>query len=88
MSQKQPDAPKMHVIARAPFEVYFEGEANSLTAENKVGVFDVLPGHADFFSMLLPGEVIIETDAEPIKFNIVNGIITVRNDQVMLFANI
>jgi len=46
-----------------------------------------LPGHADFFSMLEAGEVYIETDKEPIIFNIATGIVTVRADEVLLFAN-
>lgn len=78
----------LSVIARAPFTAYFEGEATSVSAINKVGDFDILPGHADFFSILVPCEIIIETtDKEPTKFEISNGIITVRDDQVMLFVN-
>lgn len=75
------------VIARAPFEVYYEGPAEAVSAKNKVGPFDILPGHADFFSMLLPGEVIIETENDPVSFQINNGIITVRDNEVMLFVN-
>lgn len=75
------------VIARAPFQVYFDGPAQAVTATNKVGEFDILPGHADFFSMLDPGEVIVETKGDPVTFTITNGIITVRDNQVMLFVN-
>jgi len=79
----------LSVIARAPFHVYYEGEAQAVSAANIVGQFDILPGHADFFSILEPGEVIIDTgSAEPVKFNISNGIAAVRNDEVMLFVNI
>lgn len=76
------------VIARAPFHVYYEGPAEAITAVNKVGKFDILPGHADFFSILEPGEIIIETATDPINFNITNGIITVRDNEVYLFVNI
>lgn len=78
----------LNVIARAPFEVYYEGEALSLSAINRVGEFDILPGHADFFSVLSPCEVLIETAGEPIQFTINNGILTVRDDNAMLFVNI
>lgn len=85
---KQPDIPeKLTVIARAPFNLYYEGEAQSVTAANKVGEFDILPGHADFFSVLVSGEVIIETGGEPTKFEINNGIVTVRDNEVMMFVN-
>lgn len=86
MSKETADQP-LDVIARAPFTLYFEGEATSLTASNRVGEFDILPGHADFFSVLEPCEIIIEHSGEPTKFDISNGIITVRDNQVMLFCN-
>ncbi len=76
------------VSARAPFEVYYEGTAQVVSAENKIGPFDILPGHADFFSMLKPCEIIIETDQpEPIVIKVSNGIITVRDNDVLLFVN-
>ena len=81
------EAPTISVVARAPFHVYYEGPAYSLTATNRVGVFDILPGHADFFSMLTPCTVIIDTDKEQILFEAHNGMITVRDNQVMLFVN-
>lgn len=84
---KTPDSTELQVIARAPFEIHYEGTALAVSAANRVGPFDVLPGHADFFSVLSPGEVIIETSGEPVSFTITNGIIAVRNDEVMLFVN-
>lgn len=78
---------QLSVIARAPFTVYYEGQATSVSASNKVGNFDILPGHADFFSMLTAGEVIIETDKDPVNISITNGILTVRDNAVMLFVN-
>ncbi|MFZ1812338.1 MAG: hypothetical protein WAU02_02310 [Candidatus Saccharimonadales bacterium] len=83
--------PVLNVIARAPFTVYYEGPAHAVSAANRVGPFDILPDHADFFSMLIPCEVIIETgepDKDPIKFTIQNGIATVRDNAVMLFVDI
>lgn len=78
----------LSVIARSPFELYFEGQASVVSAANKVGPFDILPGHADFFSMLIPGEVIIEpVSGESVTFTITTGIMTVRDDEVLLFVN-
>lgn len=85
---KQPaDTPQLSVIARAPFNVYYEGPAQAVSALNKVGPFDILPGHADFFSMLQAGEILIETDSDPVSFTVTNGIITVRDNEVLLFVN-
>lgn len=86
---KHQDHPKeLHVIARAPFHIYYEGLAHRVSAANKVGLFDILPGHADFFSLIIAGDVAIETDTDTITFPITNGIVTVRDNEVMLFVNI
>jgi F-type H+-transporting ATPase subunit epsilon len=87
MKHHSTSSSQLTVTARGPFEVYYEGAASAVTALNKVGQFDILPGHADFFSMLTPGEVTIETEAEPVAFMITNGIITVRDNEVLLFVN-
>ena len=82
----QPDE-QLQVIARAPFHIHYEGPAHVISASNNVGPFDILPGHADFFSILSPGEVVIESEEEAIDFNIVNGIVSVRDNEVLLFVN-
>lgn len=84
------DAPAdLHVIARAPFELYYDGPASALSATNRIGPFDILPGHADFFSMLRAGQIVIEqAQGDPIHIEAHNGIITVRDNEVLLFVNI
>lgn len=86
MKRPAPSA-DLTVIARGPFVIYYEGAAEAVTATNKVGLFDILPGHADFFSILSPGEVIIETSSDPVSFMVTNGIMTVRDNEVMIFVN-
>ncbi len=86
---KKTDQPSiLNVVARAPFHVYFEGAAQSISASNRIGDFAILPGHADFFSILNPGEVSIETGDKPVNFSISSGIMTVRDNQVLLFVNV
>ena len=79
----------LKIIARAPFSVYYEGEAEAISATNKVGRFDILPGHADFFSILKSDEVLIQPGGgkDPVSFTINNGIMTVRDNEVLLFVD-
>ena len=80
--------PTLKVTARAPFEVYYEGPAQVVSAANAIGQFDILPRHADFFSILVPCEVTIDPGStEPLRFNISDGILAVRDDEVLLFCN-
>lgn len=87
MKGKKPEVEQLEVIARAPFHIYFEGSAGVVSAANNVGPFDILPGHADFFSILSPSEVVIENEEEVVSFSIANGIISVRDNRVLLFIN-
>jgi F0F1-type ATP synthase epsilon subunit len=85
--KKTAQAQDLTVVARSPFRIYYEGPANMVSAANQVGKFDILPGHADFFSVMTPGEVIIETGKDSVSFKITNGIATVQDGQVILFVN-
>ena len=85
--KRTPISKILQVTARSPFEVYYEGQSTAVSAANAIGQFDVLPGHADFFSLLNPGTVVIDTDQGPVSFDITNGIIAVRADEVKLFVN-
>jgi F0F1-type ATP synthase epsilon subunit len=77
----------LKVIARSPFHLYYDGDARMVSSANKVGKFDILPGHADFFSVMTPGEVVIDADPQAIAFDISNGIVSVRDNEVLLFVN-
>lgn len=88
MSKRSDSPTTLTVSARAPFEVYYEGPALSVTAVNRIGKFDILAGHADFFSMLVPCDCIVTTEDSTVTFPIKNGIVTVRDNGVMLFVNI
>lgn len=77
-----------HVVARAPFKVYYEGNAFSLAAKNRVGDFSILPGHADFFSMLTECTVEITDDDTITSFDIERGLLTIKNNEAYLFVNV
>jgi F0F1-type ATP synthase epsilon subunit len=77
-----------HVIARAPFKVYYDGEALSLAAKNRIGDFSILPRHADFFSMLTQCSVEIIDEETTTTFEIERGLLTIKNNQAYLFVNV
>jgi F0F1-type ATP synthase epsilon subunit len=85
--KKSAAAKDLMVIARSPFRIYYEGPAKMVSGANRVGKFDILPGHADFFSVMTPGDVIIETDKDSVSFKITNGIVTVQDNEAVLFIN-
>lgn len=78
----------MHVKVYAPFKVYFDGIANSISAVNDTGPFDILPQHHNFMTLLNVGDIIVRSSAgeETIKIN--RGIMHVKADDVVVFLDV
>lgn len=72
----------------APTKKLYDGMAVSITARNKVGQFDVLVGHANFFSLLSESQVVINTGSQNLTFPIGGGLLKVKNNTVTLFVDI
>ena len=79
---------ELQVKVFSPYQNYFEGKAQSVSARNAKGPFDVLPGHTDFFSLLDGGKVLINTGQQNLEIPIERGLIKVDNDVVTVFANV
>lgn len=80
--------PRLQVKIFSPYQTYYVGEATSLSALNETGPFDVLPGHVNFFCLLVPGTVMVNTGFQELKFDINKGVLRVTRDQITLFANV
>jgi F-type H+-transporting ATPase subunit epsilon len=82
------DAPrKLSIKVFSPYETFYQGPAKSLSAANRIGPFDILFGHSNFFTLLSPGYVRINTGYDSITIEINSGILRVKNNQITLFAN-
>lgn len=79
---------EFQVTVFSPFETFYNGPAVAVTAESSVGKFDILYGHANFLSLLVPCEVKVRTVQEEKTMEIKRGILQVADNTVWLFANI
>ncbi len=79
---------QMNVIVHSPFKNYFDGQAFSISAENLVGPFDILPGHHNFMTLLSACEMIIRSKSGDQTINISGGIMHVKSDRVVVFLDI
>lgn len=89
----KPEAPakaveSMHVKVYAPFKVYFDGEALSVSAENETGPFDILPRHHNFMTLLSPGVINVRTTRGDEQVTIQRGIMHVKADRVIVFLDV
>lgn len=82
------DGKSMHVKVYAPFKVYFDGIANSISAVNATGPFDILPKHHNYMSLLSAGDIIVRSDKGEDKINITRGIMHVKADEVIVFLDV
>jgi F0F1-type ATP synthase epsilon subunit len=78
-------APKMHVKVLSPAQVYYEGAAETVSAINKVGPFDILANHANFFSLLTTGDIVVDTGTQKLHFPIKHGIVKATSNIITIF---
>lgn len=91
VQSKAPDTiPKgqMYIKVYAPFRVYFDGIAESISAINDTGPFDVLAQHHNFMTLLNTGDIIIRTERGEEKVPIQRGIMHVKADKVIVFLDV
>ena len=79
---------ELNVLVYAPFKTYFDGLANSITAKNGKGIFDVLPMHHRFITLLDSGYLIINSKAGVQKIEIDKGLMHVNQNLVTVFLDV
>ena len=80
--------PTMEVKVYAPFKIYFEGSAYSLSAVNATGPFDILPRHHNFLCMLVPCVLDIQTADGKKSIKIARALMNVKADRVVVFVDV
>jgi F0F1-type ATP synthase epsilon subunit len=80
--------PVLTVKIYAPFKIYFEGQAFSISAVNAVGPFDVLPKHHNFLCMLVPCELKLVTPDGPKSIKVSRALMHVKADNVVVFVDV
>ena len=80
--------PTMALKVYAPFKVYYEGDAHSISAINETGPFDILPHHHNFLCMLVPCELKIQTPDGEKLIKIHRALMHVKADRVVVFVDV
>lgn len=81
--------PSISVKVYAPFQVYFEGEATSISAVNDTGPFDILPRHKNFLCMLVPCTMTIRPLEGPERtVKIHRALLHVKEDTIVVFMDV
>jgi F0F1-type ATP synthase epsilon subunit len=79
----------LKVKVYSPFNTYYDGEADSISAENDTGPFDVLLGHRNFLTLLNPCDIIVRRQGQDEeKISITRGLMHVKKDEVIVFLDV
>ena len=79
----------MHIKVYSPFKVYFDEQAESISAVNTAGPFDILPKHHNFMTLLSPCELIIRmTDDTEKRIAISRGVMHVKADKAIVYLTV
>lgn len=87
---KQPEEQKLRVkLFWSPKteKENFEGEAKSVTSNNKTGEFDILPQHTNFISVI-SDFLIIRTEDKQLELEFSRGVLEVANNRVKIFLEL
>ena len=82
------DKGQMHVKVHAPFKVYYDGVADSISAENDTGPFDILGAHHNFITLLSACEIVVRNAGKEDRIKIGRGIMHVKKDEVVVFLDV
>jgi len=86
---KKSEKPVMDAKVYAPFQVYFEGDATSVSAVNDTGPFDILPMHRNFLCMLVPCTLTVQPVEGPAKkVKIHRALMHVKANRVVVFMDV
>lgn len=88
VAAKPTGKPTMVVKVYAPFQVYFEGDAYSVSAVNATGPFDILPKHHNFLCMLEPCTLVIKAPQGDKSIKIHRALMHVKADRVVVFMDV
>ena len=80
--------PTMEVKVYAPFKVYYEGNAHSVSAVNDTGPFDILPKHHNLLCMLVPCSLVIKTPEGEKTIKVHRALMHVKANRAVIFMDV
>jgi len=69
-------------------EVFYEGEALSVSSKNQLGKFDILPKHTNFITLIFDELSIVTLKGEKITYRFKRGVLEVRKNKVNIYLGL
>ena len=75
----------LHAVVRDRSATLFEGEITGLSSHNEKGLFDILPRHANFISLIDGAVVLHHMDKRDTTIPVESGVLRVRENSVAVY---
>src|SRR5260221_13407232 len=81
-------AEKIHLTVRNRKQILFNEDVKSVTSRNDTGLFDILPEHANFISLVTSPLVIVKINGQKQEITFSNGIVKVKDNAVFCYIDL
>jgi F0F1-type ATP synthase epsilon subunit len=79
--------PKLHVNIKNKETTFFDGDVTAVSSYNDVGLFDILPMHENFIS-IIKDKIILHRDNAKKEIKIENGLLKVKENKVNIYLDL
>ncbi len=88
VSPATPSSDKIHLRVRNRAKVLFDEDVKALSSRNDTGLFDVLPEHANFISLINRKLIVHKLDGNIQEIPLNNGIIKVKDNAIRCYIDL
>ena len=69
-------------------EIFFEGKAQTVSSQNKMGKFDILARHTNFITLIFENLTIVTPKNKKISYQFERGVLEVSENKINIFLGI
>ena len=79
---------ELEVKIQTPEEVIWEGRAEAVSSQNRAGLFDILPEHANIITLIENRPIEVVTASGSHTYNFEKAVIFAQDNKVSIYADI
>jgi len=87
-SKTNPPGEKIRVTVRNRTQILFDDYVKSLSSKNDTGVFDILPEHSNFISLISSPLILRKIDGHKQEITFNNGLIKVKDNAIHCYVDL
>lgn len=69
-------------------EIFYQGKAEAISSENKLGNFDILPRHTNFITLIFNNLSIVTPDKKKLTYQFKRGVLETAENKVNVFLGL